>query len=319
MFPLLRAFSRVVVLDDDTQFLAALSLAVPSRFDLSLHSRVKPADREIQESRERLAREQSDLDRIAVDDEHSISSALRYLNDPSRFGIVGVLVIDYAMPAETGLAFCARNAFKGLRRILLTGFAETQMAISAFNEGLIEMFMSKQELRLLDKLHANMDAQMLKSADERGSALAHTIPQRIRALFAGAEVKQSFAKYLDQLGVVEYVFLGRPLGLVAVTGKGEALWIQLEDETTLDGLIEIMTEEGWPNEEIDQVRNRESAADVEIASQLPGHKARCKHLRALSMQPYLGAAAFPLEGLSSDLVPARRTAWLDANARGAIE
>ncbi|WP_144264588.1 hypothetical protein [Polaromonas sp. C04] len=314
LFPLLRTTTRVVFLDDDVRYLQMLSIAIPERFAASLYSAGVEAANDLQASLAHLARERSGLAGIAADGEKSVVLALRYLHDPSRFFIAGVLGCDYAMPDEAGTAFCAKHAISGLRRILLTGSADTEVAVGAFNEGAIELYMPKQASNPLEKLIVNVDSQMLRSAAERGAVLAAAIPPQTQSLLEDRQLEPALTRFIEKLGVVEYVFLGRPLGLIAVDKNGSVLWIQLEDEPSLRGLVEILTESGWNREEIDLVRDRKAAVDVEVASQLPGHEPRIEPLQQLCAAPYLGAAVFALDALPDALAPAQHRSWRIENA-----
>lgn len=314
VFPLLRTITRVVFLDDDIRYLEMLSIAIPERFAASFHSAGVEAASDLQASLAHLARERSSMAGIAADTEKSVVLALRYLHDPSRFLIAGVLGCDYAMPAEAGTAFCAKHAMNGLRRILLTGSADTEVAVDAFNEGAIELYLPKQAPHLLEKLVASMDSQMRRSAAERGALLAAAIPPQIQSLLEDRRWASALTRFIEKLDVVEYVFLGRPLGLIAVDKNDSVLWIQLEDEQSLRGLVEILVESDWNRQEIDLVRDGKAAVDVEVASQLPGHEPRIEPLQQLCSAPYLGAAVFALDALPDELVPAQHRSWRIANA-----
>lgn len=67
------------------------------------------------------------------------------LDKPDRFSKVTVAFIDQSMPKMLGLDFCRQVKQKGLqvKLILLTGNAGLDQAVSAFNEGIIDAYVSK--------------------------------------------------------------------------------------------------------------------------------------------------------------------------------
>lgn len=65
--------------------------------------------------------------------------------NPKRFEEATVVVVDYAMPGMNGLEFCRSIKENPVKKILLTGQADEEIAIKAFNEGLIDKFIRKNQ------------------------------------------------------------------------------------------------------------------------------------------------------------------------------
>jgi CheY-like chemotaxis protein len=57
--------------------------------------------------------------------------------EPSRFNNIAVLVVDYSMPTINGIEFCKQLGDKHVYKILLTAEADSDIAINAFNDGII--------------------------------------------------------------------------------------------------------------------------------------------------------------------------------------
>ncbi|MGE5153110.1 MAG: response regulator, partial [Bdellovibrio bacteriovorus] len=77
--------------------------------------------------------------------------AMRVFNR-ARFGLVSVLVADYQMPEMTGLDLFRALTHLPCKRVLLTGQADEAVAVQAFNEGLIDLY--------LPKLHPRLDLEL---------------------------------------------------------------------------------------------------------------------------------------------------------------
>lgn len=62
-----------------------------------------------------------------------------------RFGEISVVIVDYAMPGMNGLEFCERIENSSIKKILLTGQADQKIAVEAFNRGIINRFVQKND------------------------------------------------------------------------------------------------------------------------------------------------------------------------------
>jgi CheY-like chemotaxis protein len=85
------------------------------------------------------------------------SSRLRRLaNSGTRFEMISVVIVDQVMPSTSGLEFCASIADMGVKTILLTGQMSDEATIRAFNDGLIDRFVSKNDPDALKKIKSMM-------------------------------------------------------------------------------------------------------------------------------------------------------------------
>lgn len=64
---------------------------------------------------------------------------------PNRFEEISVVIVDYAMPGKTGIDFCREIKDPNIQKILLTGVGDEHVAIQAFNEGIINHYIRKQD------------------------------------------------------------------------------------------------------------------------------------------------------------------------------
>ncbi len=67
------------------------------------------------------------------------------MHNPERFNEIGVIVVDYAMPGMNGIDFCTRLEGLPFKKIMLTGEADEHLAVSAFNNGVIDHFIRKDD------------------------------------------------------------------------------------------------------------------------------------------------------------------------------
>lgn len=233
--------TRVVFVDDDLAFLNLLPLRLGSllpylRFDsprelLSefaagrLHGRL-----DLNWWDAYPGEEGGDLAEQLVGFDQSMI-ALRVFNR-ARFGLVTVLVADYQMPEMTGLDLFRELAHLPCKRILLTGQADEALAVQAFNEGIIDLY--------LPKLHPRLDLELNRAIERFQFAYleqaTELITQVLRAADPAVWGNPAFARFFHQVcaerGVVEYYAVPEPKGywLLKADGRAEAMLLFAEWE-----------------------------------------------------------------------------------------
>jgi len=228
--------------------------------------------------------------------------ALRFFARPQRLEVPLVLVSDYAMPLETGLSVCARHRYLGFERILLTGVADTEAAVSAFNAGLIEQYVRKQSRSVAEDVAAALRGRLLASAERRGAQLAMAYAADFADAFRRPEVAAEMQKLLTARDVREYMVLGNPQGILAVTSAGEALWIQVETTASLEALDDLLQLADVGTEARRRVAQQQTliASDFMQQAGLPATEAAAL---VLSSAPLVVAAVHGLS-VPDELLPA---------------
>jgi len=81
----------------------------------------------------------------------------RIIINPRRFQDISVLVSDYSMPDMHGLDFLKHIQKMKIKKMMLTGEADANLAITAFNNGLIQKFIRKDAMDFSHELNAAID------------------------------------------------------------------------------------------------------------------------------------------------------------------
>lgn len=306
--PALRTRGVVVLIDDDHGFLQTLEellssddYSIASFTDpAALHAFMGPRLAAAAEERSKI----SGIWRAQMEPQGTVAvDALRYFATPNRFEMPLVLISDYAMPRETGLSVCSKYAESGVQRVLLTGVADTNVAVSAFNAGYIEQYVQKHGSTFPTSIMDALNRQLAVSSARRGASLAEKLPADLTKVLATPAAAAGLRDLLARLDVHEYMLLGEPQGLVGVTRGGDALWIQLETQTSLGDLEDILQLASVDALALERVRRRKSLVAVEWMQQI-GQMQQEREALVLSTSPLLLAAAYPLD-LPTDLRPAK--------------
>jgi CheY-like chemotaxis protein len=305
--PTLHTYGCVVLIDDSDDFVFTLKTLLAST-DYRLVSFTEPAPLHafVLDRAHLLVEEQALLSEIWRAQAGTVGTAaldaLRFFARPHRFEVPLVLVTDYAMPLETGLSVCAPHRYVGFERVLLTGVADTNVAVAAFNAGLIEQFVRKQSQSVADEITSAVRGRLRASAERRSAQIVAALAPPFAAALAHADTAAALERLLADHDVREYMILGDPQGVVGITSGGQALWIQLETEASLDGLADLLALAEIAPEARQRVAKRQTliAADFMQQVGLPATEAPAV---ALSRDTLLLAAIHRLS-LSEELVPA---------------
>jgi len=294
-FAFIKTRPRVAFLDDDAGFLDALMNAIP---EVSAQFFTEQSRLDEALARTATARQAEQALWASLGNGSSgghLNGAFAYLSHAGRSGVISIIVVDHMMPGESGREFCARHAGEGLEQILLTGTADSTMAVQAFNAGDIDYFIPKQSrgLRnvLVEALQATQSKLDCKASD---NIREHVLPQVMTAL-STPDVRQDLMRLMNDYSVDEYIFLNNPLGIAATTGDGHCLWFQLETKQSLVELADLMRETGSLPDLVQSVLQCSLTVNMELAHQF--HKAAdpaSAPLTALGVNGLLSVGVFAM-------------------------
>ncbi|WP_133128283.1 response regulator [Legionella nagasakiensis] len=124
--------------------------------------------------------------------------------NPHRFSEISVVVVDYAMPGMNGLEFCRRIENNNVKKILLSGQADEQLAIEAFNEGLIHRYIKKSDINateLITKSIYELQFQYFQAMSDTIERMLSLMPPRC---LQDKNFVHFFLKFIEEKGIIEY-------------------------------------------------------------------------------------------------------------------
>jgi len=259
--PAFRYPTTVVIVDDNPDFLANVGLQLDPQ--LALRRFVSPYDGLVSINGSPAAdppgrffssyRQRDDH----KPGEHVIAlgldGILKEVRNPNRFARMSVAVVDYAMPEINGLEFCAGIKDARIGKILLTGKADERVAVKAFNDGLINRFIRKQDPDAIQQL-ATAIAELQRDYFTR---LERTISEALAVGAYGFLRNPDFVLVVERLlqekKIVEHYLVTRPQGLLMLDASGNAWRLVVMDENALRSQVEIAQDLDAPDELIRQL------------------------------------------------------------------
>lgn len=312
-FPLFRRPGAVVFLDDDPAYLDMLAVILPPRWPVSLFVRPQACLQHLQPEAERWEADAWTQQQIIErwrDGAALIPQILRYWTDhEQRQALTRVCVVDYAMPGMNGLQVLQALADWPGARVLLTGQADEQRAVDAFNQGLIDQYIPKQAPDIARRL---VDAvqQLLDRPHPRQVQIWHaTLSPAQQTLLRRPAVQDELSR-LMRGHWVEHVVLGDPFGVLGMDAQGQLSWLQLEPATGLAELAELAAAQGLGETALADLRAGRSLAGLELHQALGAGAPALAPAFELGPGSGLLGALFNVDPAPLGAVPAGHAAWL---------
>lgn len=273
-FAIHRRPGGVAFLDDDRDYLEMLAEVMPLDWHVRLYLRPVACIGMLLEEPTRWEedawRQQEIINRWR-EGTPLIGQILAYWRNDgmARFSLTRVCVVDYSMPAMSGLRVLSELAPWTGSRILLTGRADEQLAVSAFNRGLIEQFIPKQSPDIRLRLTGMIESLFAQPDPRHEQTWRATLSREQNALLCNADISREMQALALREGWCEHVAIGAPFGVLALDRKGGVRWLQLEPAANLQELAELAQSQGWDEATVRDVAAGHRLIDLELALQLP--------------------------------------------------
>jgi CheY-like chemotaxis protein len=284
-FPFFHRPGSVVFLDDDPDYLEMLGLVLPRHWHVRLF--LHPEDCIAHLNREPPfweadAWSQQEMIQQWHSGKPLIPQILTYwARSTERFALTRVCVFDYSMPAMDGLQALSRLVDWPGARVLLTGQADEQIAVRAFNERLIDQFVAKQTPEISRRLVGAVEQLLGVPHPRHAQTWRATLSENQNGFLRQPGVERDLAAFASQHWT-EHVVIGSPFGVLGLEAAGRATWLQLETREGLAAQAELGEVEGLGYDGLLDIQQGRSLSNLELRQSLGN-----------TMAPQL-SATFPL-------------------------
>jgi CheY-like chemotaxis protein len=270
-FPLFHRPGTVVFLDDDPDYLEMLAMVLPRHWHVKLFLRPVECINYLQQEPpfwEADAWNQQQLIDHWRAGKPLIPQVLGYWSKyTERYALTRVCVVDYSMPAMDGLTALGELVDWPGSRVLLTGQADEQVAVRAFNRGLIDQFIAKQTPDISRRLIDSVEHLLGTPNARHAQTWRVTLTPEQNALLRLPSVSRDLLA-LAAKRWVEHVVIGDPFGVLGMDAVGNVSWLQLEMADSLPALAELAELEGLKPAELEDIRSGRKLADLELRQAL---------------------------------------------------
>ena len=270
-FPLFHRPGAVAFLDDDPDYLEMLALVLPRHWHVELFVRPVECINYLQQEPpfwEADAWNQQQLVESWRNGKPLIPQIMGYWSKyTERFALTRVCVIDYSMPGMDGLQALSELVDWPGSRVLLTGQADEQVAVRAFNRGLIDQFIAKQTPDISRRLIEAVEHLLRTPNARHAQTWRATLSPEQNALLRTPSVGRELASFASNRWV-EHVVIGDPFGVLGMDAAGHVSWLQLETPEGLKALAELAELEGVSPSNVEDIRQGRQLTDLELRQAL---------------------------------------------------
>lgn len=189
-----------------------------------------------------------------------LSELRSIFDDETRHQRVSVAVVDYDMPKMTGVEFCRAISDLPVKRILLTGKAGLETAISAFNEGVIDCFLQKQDANVSASLRREIKRLQLQYFEEISNPIRCALDLQQPCFFFDPNFVELFEETAAKYDIVEHYICAWPPGVMMRDGDGREYFLLISNADTAQSHCEVAESQAAPSEMVNMLRAREAHA-----------------------------------------------------------
>jgi CheY-like chemotaxis protein len=267
-FPLYQRPNALVFLDDDASYLEMLALVMPRNWCVRLYTHVDDCIEYLRQERGLWEADVWSHQHIANNSRTGMSPIRQILsywtNDTHRYGLTKIFIVDFSMPAITGLEVLNALPEWPPSRLLLTGKADEFIAISAFNQGLIDMFVPKQQPDVGKHLTGMLSNQNSKPLDSYEGIWRSLLKKEQHDVLQESSIQLHLLKLIQEKEWVEYVVVSAPFGILGLDKHAQAQWLQLELHNDLGVAVDLAQSTGQSTATVQKIRDGTHLLNTEL-------------------------------------------------------
>ena len=216
-------------MDDDAEFLEVLEFNLPKAWNVQTFTSPVACLRHLLEEPVRWEADYRAQQKI-IELWHSeemplIPQVLQYwASNHARYQLTKVCVSAYLMPAMDGMEMLSKLGDWPGQRVLLTGSNSDNVAMTAFNEDLIDRFISKKDPALTAQLLAAVGSLLHKPNERFHQIWSATLSAEQTALLQSPSIAEDLRAFAEKKWV-EWVVIGEPFGILGLDRAGNASWL----------------------------------------------------------------------------------------------
>lgn len=171
-----------------------------------------------------------------------ISDIAKILHRNHRFDETSVAVVDYAMPGMNGVEISKKIRTEyptPIKIIMLTGEADEQTAVSAFNEGVIDKFIKKSAENCLEKVKECIASLEIKFFQDISKTMLESFRARSNSILEEPEFINVFNKVCEEQKIVEYYLIEDSGSFLMLDKNGKITRLIIKTEEDIQMLFEL--------------------------------------------------------------------------------
>ena len=177
--------------------------------------------------------------------------------NPQRFSEVSVVVVDYAMPGMNGLEFCHKMENSPVKRILLTGRADEKVAVQAFNDGIIDMYIEKQNPNITQLINESIAKLQMRYFQHMSDIVTKMLTVKSPNCLHDPAFIEVFNNIVKENNIFEYYLTENSGSFLMLDVDANLNYLIVKNEQDLKLHYEMALDNNVPQEMLDQLRRGE--------------------------------------------------------------
>ncbi len=186
-----------------------------------------------------------------------IAAIHREVYDAQRFSETSVVVVDFAMPDINGLEFCEKLKNYPVKKILLTGQADAEIAISAFNNGIIDRFILKSDPNVIDKVNSAIGELQQHYFQEKSDFMVKALAIDSPNFLQDPAFYSLFCELCKKNDIVEYYLTENTGTFLLLSATGHAHWLIVCTEQDIKMFYDLGHDINAPTEVLERLKSYE--------------------------------------------------------------
>ncbi len=189
-----------------------------------------------------------------------LSELRSLMDDDTRAQRISVAVVDFDMPKMTGVEFCRAIRDLPVKTILLTGKAGLETAIAAFNEGVIDCFLQKQDANVSSALRREIKRLQEEYFEDISNPIKCALALQRTHFGEDPSFIELFKDVCDSNAIVEHAICASPPGVMMRDEDGNEFFLLVSDIESAKGRYEAAEKSKAPADLLQLLRSGKSQA-----------------------------------------------------------
>lgn len=185
-----------------------------------------------------------------------IKKILSIASQPVRLNDISVVIVDYRMPNCNGLQLLEKLQNQPFKKILLTAEGTDHLAIDAFNRGLIDQFLRKDDAQLHEKL-AEIVARLKQCYFADLCKRSLTFLAQNSRVFSHAGAAEFFYQTLVEMRIQEFYLLDLQGGFRLIDKTHSTQYWLLYSEEYVEMIAQYAQDNQVPASVVETIRQKE--------------------------------------------------------------
>jgi len=229
--------TTIYLIDDNKPFIENLSYSLNTLFKCAINTNPLQAIDVIKDNQQLTAQYYLDIMYNAKnsDEDDDTNTKVHYnlnllneqLINKQVENIISVIIVDYSMPKMSGIKFCEQLINHPVKKIMLTGKGDHQLAIDAFNAKIIDGFIQKGEDNYIEQLSEMIIQLQHAFFAEMQAPLIANIAANLKSENIYTEVLTTLNEFYKQNHIIKHVMIDTYGSCKMLNDKGQLFFFKV--------------------------------------------------------------------------------------------